>query len=189
VRYLPLCVVSERHRASMYDFQQIPYDLHENDFASWTWTDQPAQRTRDAALSEPIGLGPRLKLGAFRQPVRQLAARLPQVAPHLHAIKERLERGWAAAPAESTRDERYRADARMRAQEFTGYKHAEACQRCDVAAICDGFYADYTAFFGDGDARPIVAGKRVDDPQHFTQLQRKRMHPLDREWVSLSNVR
>ena len=36
VRYLPFCVVDERHRGSVYDFPQIPYDLHENDFASWS---------------------------------------------------------------------------------------------------------------------------------------------------------
>jgi sulfatase maturation enzyme AslB (radical SAM superfamily) len=36
VRYLPFCVVAERHRSAVYNFPQIPYDLHENDFASWS---------------------------------------------------------------------------------------------------------------------------------------------------------
>ncbi len=36
VRYLPFCVVAPRHRGSVYDFPQISYDLHENDFASWS---------------------------------------------------------------------------------------------------------------------------------------------------------
>ena len=58
VRYLPFCAVAERHRKSVYDFSQIPYDLHENDFASWSWTDLPAQRMRDASLTPPIKLGP-----------------------------------------------------------------------------------------------------------------------------------
>jgi len=80
VRYLPFCAVAKRHRKSVYDFSQIPYDLHENDFASWSWTDLPAQRMRDASLTPPIKLGPRLRLGALRAPLRRLAMELPQAA-------------------------------------------------------------------------------------------------------------
>ena len=72
VRYLPLCVVAERHRQTVYDFKQIPYDLHENDFASWSWTDLPAQRMRNAELTPPFGLGTRLPLGALRAPLRRM---------------------------------------------------------------------------------------------------------------------
>ncbi len=84
VRYLPFCVVSERHRSSVYDFPQIPYDLHENDFASWSWTDLPAQRVRDMPLSPPFGLGPRLRLGPLRAPLRRLAEQQPRVGSRLH---------------------------------------------------------------------------------------------------------
>ena len=51
---------------SVYNFQQIPYDLHENDFASWSWTDLPAQRRRDATLTPPFGLGLRLERAVRR---------------------------------------------------------------------------------------------------------------------------
>jgi hypothetical protein len=50
----------------VYNFQQIPYDLHENDFASWSWTDLPAQRRRDATLTPPFGLGLRLERSVRR---------------------------------------------------------------------------------------------------------------------------
>lgn len=183
VRYLPLCIVSERHRSSMYDFQQIPYDLHENDFASWSWTDLPAQRVRDEAMTPPFGLGPRLKLGGLRGPVRRLAADRPELAKVLHGVKQRMERYWAAGESASSPDEQYRAEARMRSQEYTGYRHVNACASCDVKSICDGFYGDYTDFFGEGEARPIMIGRRVDDPQHFTRHQAKRIHSLDAEWV------
>jgi pyruvate-formate lyase-activating enzyme len=183
VRYLPFCVVAERHRGSMYDFQQIPYDLHENDFESWSWTDLPAQRTRDAALTPPFRLGPRLRLGLLRAPVRRLAARFPPLAALLHQVKQRLERAWAARETSASREVRYRSEARIRAHEYTGYRHALACSSCDLKLVCDGFYGDYTALFGEGEARPIALGGPVDDPQRFSRQQRKRIHPQDLVWL------
>jgi hypothetical protein len=46
VRYFPLCMVEERHREKMYNFQQLSYDPHEWDFDSWTWTGQQPQRMK-----------------------------------------------------------------------------------------------------------------------------------------------
>jgi pyruvate-formate lyase-activating enzyme len=183
VRYLPFCVVAERHRSSVYDFQQIPYDLHENDFASWSWTDLPAQRMRGATLTPPFGLGPRLQLGALRIPLRRLAARLPRVAAGLHAFKQRLERAWAARESSASREARYRDEARMRSREYTGYQHVPSCSSCDLNSVCDGFYGDYVALFGSDEAQPIVVGKRVDDPQYFSRHQTKKIHPDDLTWL------
>ena len=182
VRYLPLCIVSERHRSSVYDFQQIPYDLHENDFASWSWTDLPAQRQRDAALTPTFGLGPRLRLGNLRGQVRRLAVRAPRVGAGLHRIKQWLETAWAEKQTTLLVDERYRDEARMRAREYTGYKHVPACSTCDIRNICDGFYGDYVAFFGSDEAKPVVVGKLVDDPQFFSRHQMKKIHPSDVGW-------
>lgn len=183
VRYLPFCVVAERHRPSVYDYPQIPYDLHENDFASWSWTDLPAQRMREAPLTAPYGLGPRLPLGALRTPLRRLVVQIPRVGDGLHDIKQRLERRWASRPTDKTRDELYQEDARVRAREYTGYAHVAACAACDLQPVCDGFYGDYTELFGDGDARPIATGGRVTNPQHYSQHQAKRIHPEDRPWL------
>lgn len=183
VRYLPFCVVAERHRGAVYDFQQIPYDLHENDFASWSWTDLPSQRRRDAPLTPPFGLGPRLRLGALRGPLRRLAERAPAVGDGLHAIKQRLERRWAGGKSQLSVEERYRHDARVRAREYTGYRHVPACGSCDARSICDGVYGDYVKLFGTDDARPLDLGRRVDDPQHFSRDQAKRIHPADVAWL------
>lgn len=183
VRYLPFCVVAERHRSCVYDFSQIPYDLHENDFASWSWTDLPAQRMTHAPLTPPFDLGPRLKLGALRTPLRRLAAELPRVGGGLHQIKQRLERQWAAHPSDGSRDALYQHDARMRAREYTGYRHVSACSTCDAQAICDGFYGDYADLFGEQEARPMVLGGPVSDPQHFSRQQQKRIHPEDLGWL------
>jgi uncharacterized Fe-S cluster-containing radical SAM superfamily protein len=183
VRYLPFCVVAERHRPSVYDFPQIPYDLHENDFASWSWTDLPAQRMRDAPLTPPVDLGPRLQLGALRTPLRSLARKLPAVGGGLHEIKQRLERRWASQSSDEARDALYQRDAYMRAREYTGYRHVAACKSCDLQPVCDGFYRDYAALFGEAEAIPITIGRRVADPQYFSRDQVKRIHPDDLVWL------
>lgn len=184
VRYLPFCVVAERHRKSVYDYCQIPYDLHENDFASWSWTDLPAQRMANAPLTPPVNLGPRLRLGVLRSPLRRLAAELPRVGGGLHQIKQRLELQWAAQPSAGSREELYQRDARMRAHEYTGYRHVSACSSCDVQSICDGFYGDYADIFGEREAQPIHLGGPVSDPQHFSREQSKKIHPLDLDWLT-----
>ena len=184
VRYLPFCVVSERHRHSVYDFPQIPYDLHENDFASWSWTDLPAQRIGNAPLTPPFGLGQRLELRALRTPLRRIAVHMPRVGESMHEIKQRLERKWAAHPSAKSREELYQDDARMRAREYTGYRHVSACANCDAKAVCDGFYCDYVELFGEQEARPIALGGRIADPQHFSKQQPKRIHPDDMRWLA-----
>jgi hypothetical protein len=188
VRYLPFCLVAPRHRSAVYDFPQIPYDLHENDFASWSWTDLPAQRERDALLTPPYGLGPRLELGPMRTPLRRLAVQLPVLGGGLHAVKQRLERHWAARPSGKTREAQYQEDARMRAREYTGYRHVAPCATCDVRAVCDGFYGDYADLFGEDEARPLVLGGPISDPQHFSRAQAKRIHPMDRAWLAAQDA-
>jgi sulfatase maturation enzyme AslB (radical SAM superfamily) len=183
VRYLPFCTVSQRHRQRVYDFAQIPYDLHENDFASWSWTDLPAQRMGAAPMTPPFGLGQRLTLGPLRAPLRRLAAQMPRVGEQLHEIKQHLERRWAAQGSPTSREQLYREDARMRAHEYTGYRHVSACERCDARPICDGFHADYVVLFGDDEAKPIDVGGRVADPRHFCRHQTKRIHPDDARWL------
>jgi MoaA/NifB/PqqE/SkfB family radical SAM enzyme len=183
VRYLPFCMVAERHRDRVYDFPQIPYDLHENDYASWSWTDLPAQRMRDAPLSPPFGLAPRLKLGRLRRPLRKVASRWPRVGKRLHAIKQRVELRWADRASSAPVDDLYREEARVRAAEYTGYRHVPACEGCDLRSICDGFYGDYDEIFGSGEARPVLVGGPVSDPQHFSRSQEKKVHPDDLEWL------
>jgi uncharacterized Fe-S cluster-containing radical SAM superfamily protein len=46
VRYFPICMVEDRHRKSMYNFQQLPYDSHEWDYDSWSWTSEQPQRMK-----------------------------------------------------------------------------------------------------------------------------------------------
>ena len=187
VRYLPLCLLSDHHRPNAYGFKQLPFDLHENDYASWSWTDLPAQRSSLAEPSPPFGLGRRLRLGSLRGPLRQLDRRLPWLGARLHQVKQGLERSWAAdesPPASRPADEQqYQEDAEIRAREYTGYRHVHDCETCDLRGICDGVHGDYADLFGTEGIRPIRLGGGTGDPQHFTRRQHKVIHPLDREWL------
>jgi hypothetical protein len=190
VRYLPLCILSERHRQTLYNFRQIPYDLHENDFASWSWTDLPDQRIGSRPLSPPLALGPRLKLGPLREPARAIAAKFPEVGTMLHTVKQTLEFSWAETSenAKQDREKLYQQEAYNRAQEYCGYDYGKACQHCDVRAICDGFHGDYIKIFGMDEAKPIKLGAPIENPTHFISNQTKRVHPDDLPWLQTATV-
>jgi len=187
VRYLPLCLLPERLRATAYGFRQLPYDLHENDYASWSWTDLPAQRTAAAQLTPPFGLGRRLELGAIRAPLRKLDRRFPSAGRQMHRLKQGLERAWARSAAggqdDASMERRYQEDGEVRAREYTGYRHVSACQGCSLRKICDGVYGDYAELFGVEGLRPLQLDQEAEDPQYYTRQQFKVIHPLDRNWL------
>ncbi|MEE4216827.1 MAG: radical SAM protein [Xanthomonadales bacterium] len=187
VRYLPQCLVPDDMRNTSYGFKQLPYDLHENDYASWSWTDLPAQRTAGMALTPPFKLGKRLELGAMRGPLRMLDRNYPKLGKQLHLIKQGLERQWAGKlddHADSFKLETlYQKDAEVRSKEYTGYHHVEACKDCSLRSICDGVYGDYAEIFGVEGLRPVQLDSAVTDVQHYTRQQYKVVHPLDRDWL------
>jgi sulfatase maturation enzyme AslB (radical SAM superfamily) len=181
VRYFPFCQVAERHWPSVYNYQQLPYDPHEWDFASWTWTNKGPQRMNGGAISPAVPLGARPRLGALRQPLRRLADALdlrrrlleadrdPRIGPWLRRIDSLSRR---LLRRRGDREAAYRQDAAARV-EHNGYQKGAACQRCALRAICDGFHGDYVAMFGTGEARPIVDRPAVADPTTFIRLQDK----------------
>ena len=87
-------------------------------------------------------------------------------------VTSHFEAGWGVEVSD-----------RMRAEEYTGYRHVAGCRQCDLRSICDGFYGDYADLFGGSEARPVTVGSAVDDPQYYTRRQRKKLHPLDCEWL------
>jgi pyruvate-formate lyase-activating enzyme len=187
VRYLPLCVVPERHFKSMYNFQQLSYDLHENEFGGWTWTGEPPQRMAGGELTPPIQLGARPPLGRLRAPLRRLVAQ-PAVGPWLEKGRRLSLRVWSQtanrlAPARSA-DALYRNEARTRARENLGYRFGAACADCDLREICDGFHGDYAGFIGTSEARPVHVGTTIDDPTYFIRAQQKTLFPSDAAWMA-----
>jgi len=160
VRYFPLCQVPDAYRKQLYNFQQLPYDVHEWDYASWSWTDMKPQRMRDGGLSPLLSL-------------RQANLRSPMFRDVPHYLDD---------PDVSVEDT-YRHSAFIRAREHCGYKAAPACETCGAKAICDGFHGDYAAFFGFDEAQAIATDAPIADPRHYIAEQRKIVEPEDADWA------
>jgi len=162
VRYLPLCVAPNRHRKSFYNFQQLPYDLHEWDYASWSWSGRNPQRRRDGELEPVLSL---------------------REANH----RSRLfgHEGYLTDPGVSVEDE-YRHSALIRAREHCGYQYAPACAGCGLQAVCDGFHGDYARLHGadEAQAQVLLQGTpAVDDPRHSISRQLKIVEDEDASWA------
>ena len=186
VRYFPFCMLPERHWKCNYNFQQLPYDCHEWDYASWSWTGMKPQRMRDGALS------PTLTLEEVTVPPLQLPAALHGVAGRARDLFSRnasLLQGaektarWLGglvrpAPQEcpallDPRQQLYRANAKIRARYHCSYRYSEVCARCSLQEICDGFHGDYADLFGVGEAAPVLLASPVFDPTHYIAAQLK----------------
>ncbi len=175
VRYYPLCVVDERHRKSMYNFQQLTYDHHEWDYASWTWTGMQPQRMREGDVSTPRALGGAGALHILRDPVNLLmkVPILKEALPKIHGAmmgKIGKLRG---------KDSLYAENARVRARLHCSYAYDDRCSECSAKGICDGFHGDYAAIFSTDEAQPIVADTPIRDPRHYISRQVKNVEPED----------
>ncbi len=159
VRYLPFCMVDERFRKNVYNFQQLPYDLHEWDYASWSWTGQTEQRRRAG------------------DPTPTLTLREANTRSRLFGRP-----GYLADPS-VTEDEEYRHSALIRAQEHCQYAYAPQCAACSLQPVCDGFHGDYAQLFGPEEATPVELGGRVDDALHYARSQTKIVECEDYDWA------
>jgi sulfatase maturation enzyme AslB (radical SAM superfamily) len=183
VRYFPLCMVAERHRSSMYNFKQLPYDHHEWDYASWSWTGQQPQRMRAGPTTPPERLEPRIAAGGLRRftaPLKRAIESRPALESLAQGAYSLVSR--VASPGLS-QEELLWNNGELRAVEHCGYRYGEACARCDLRRICDGFHGDYAAMFGTDEARAVTGLGTVEHPTHFVREQDKYVEPEDREWA------
>jgi len=183
VRYLPPCMVPDRHRKSIYGFQQLPYDHHEWDYASWAWSGMAEQRMRSGPTTAPPRLSRPLRLGPLREPLRRLRAAVPALEPLMLKGYRALRSAVVRLRAFEAREAVYRDNGMLRAREYCDYAYAPACDRCDVKAICDGLHGYLVRMFGVGDVSPITVGRKVDDPTHYIRRQAKLVEPEDEEWA------
>ena len=195
VRYFPICMVEERHRRSMFNFQQLPYDIHEWDYASWSWTGQQPQRMKWGDCSPPAELAketytPIQYKGAAKpiaDAVRTLVTKYPALrapARKVHMSVSKLMQAKSDHSTElSPKENLYRDNARLRSLQHCRYQYDRACNTCDIRRICDGFHGDYAALFGTDEARGIQLGEQVDDPKHFIAEQEKVVEKEDFEWA------
>lgn len=168
VRYFPFCQLEERHRGNGYNFQQLSYDPHEWDFASWGWTGLQPQREARGGTTPPTGLIASRAMGRMREPLKKIAGKplMRRLMYGAHGLMTRF------APTVANCDALYRKVARMHAEVYCGYVHGDACVHCSLQPICDGFHGDYAAMFGMGEAE-AVAGEKRDNPRLYISQQEK----------------
>jgi hypothetical protein len=195
VRYFPICMVEPRHRKSMFNFQQLPYDVHEWDYASWSWTGQQPQRMKWGGCSPVSDLSKEtyapVQYKGAAKPLADVARRLVIKYPalraparQLHMSVSKIMQAKSNHSVELTPKENlYRDNARLRSSQHCRYQYDRACDSCDVRKICDGFHGDYASLFGTVEARGVQLGKSIDNPKHFIAEQEKVVEREDFEWA------
>jgi len=182
VRYLPLCMAEERHRKNFYNFQQLPYDHHEWNYASWMWTGMQPQRMKGSKLNTPYKLG-RMARRFYvsnahvlieKEEERPLKAKLKYTGQRLAATIGAVARG---------KDYWYRREAKLRAKMDLHYVHHDKCEQCSLRNICDGFHGDYANFSGTDEADPITGIPVADDPLYYIGKQDKIVEEEDKAWA------
>jgi len=190
VRYFPICMVAPRHRKSIYNFQQLPYDVHEWDYASWSWTGQQPQRMKWGDVSPLVDLHDTTFMQTrYPAAVKQAPAGAPQPV-QFHPRKPRgagfrVEKALKKTISRllTGREELYREHARLRAQQHCRYQYGATCESCAARDICDGFHGDYAEIFGTEEARAIRDLPRISDPRFFIREQEKVIEAEDYRWA------
>ena len=184
VRYLPFCVVAERHRELRLRLPPDPLRPARERLRELV-VDRPPRAADPRRAATPT-FGARAAAAARPAPRARSAG-----SPRAAARRRRPHRvsSGSSLPGRARGRQLRRTSATARRRGCGRRVHRlpprPACSACDCRAICDGFYGDYVELFGADEARPIASGAR-HDPQHFSRRQEKRTHPLDREWLGLA---
>jgi len=174
VRYFPICILDEKYRKNIYNFQQLPYDHHEWDYNSWSWTTRFNQKTKWNDLDKPIPLL-LYKLDNYNGVD---FSRFSKHGTPEHDYKnvsdyEMFELMLKLFSADVPKELLYKNNAKLRAEKHTGYKKCDTCANCDIEDICDGFHGDYKEVFGMDEARAIKVGEKITDPKFYIKNQPK----------------
>ena len=196
VRYVPHCMVEERHRKSVYHFQQLFYDHREWDWSSWSWTTLPPQRAGAGETSAPVTLsslwwwlklnGALVRIASSRRAAGALSIKRlvnrASIRPVLYAIQRVLPR----APVSTAPDARaalYSQVARLHARVDCASVHTRQCGACAANRICSGLYRDYVARFGADEVTPIASASPITDPLYYIRRQSKLVEREDESWA------
>ena len=174
VRYFPICMLDEKYRKNIYNFQQLPYDPHEWDYNSWTWTTRFNQKTKWNELDKPIPI-------LLYNLEKYNGIDFSEFSKHgtkKHYYKdvsdyEMFELMLKLFSADIPKELLYKNNAKLRAEKHTGYKKCETCKNCDIEDICDGFHEDYAEVFGMSEAKAIKIEKKITDPKFYINEQLK----------------
>ncbi|PCJ54715.1 MAG: radical SAM protein [Candidatus Hydrogenedentota bacterium] len=182
VRYLPLCMAEEKHRKNFYNFQQLPYDHHEWNYASWMWTGMQPQRMKGSELNQPYKLG-KMARRLYRTDPQELLKREKE-SPLKKTLLYTFQ-SIVAGVGDMIRGKEYwyRREAKLRAIQDLQYEHHEKCQECSLREICDGFHGDYAKFYGTDEATPVTDIPLVNDPLYYIKHQDKVVEEEDKAWA------
>ena len=174
VRYFPICILDEKYRKNIYNFQQLPYDHHEWDYNSWSWTTRFNQKTKWNDLDKPIPV----LLYNLREYNGVDFSKWSEHGTKTHYYKEvsdyeMFELMLKLFSADVPKELLYKNNAKLRAEKHTGYKKCDTCANCDIEDICDGFHGDYKEVFGMDEARAIKVGEKITDPKFYIKNQPK----------------
>ncbi len=171
IRYFPHCMLEPRHRKNSYNFQQLSYDDREWDFNSWTWTTRFNQRSNSPELDKPIPIL-LYEIDEYNDIPFGASAKHGNPVHYLKEIdlEEHLLKLFSA---DIPKDYLYHQNAKLRAEKHCKYLHNEACDKCSVKGICDGFHSDYAAIFGTDEAKEIILDEPISDPKFFIKEQEK----------------
>ncbi|XPV68884.1 MAG: radical SAM protein [Halarcobacter sp.] len=171
VRYFPFCMLKEKHRKNIYNYQQLSYDHHEWDYNSWTWTTRFNQRSNSDTLDEPI---PILMYGIDEYNDIDFSI-MSKHGTKEHYMKniDLKEHLLKLFNADIPKELLYKQNGKLRAQKHCEYKFAKVCEQCSVKDICDGMHNDYRDVFGEDELKPIVLDEEITDPTYYIKHQEK----------------
>ncbi|MGH8553307.1 MAG: radical SAM protein, partial [Methylococcales bacterium] len=99
VRYFPICMVAPRHYKNIYNFQQLPFDTHEWDYASWSWTGMQPQRMGFGSVSPLTDLkSSTYRPASYPGPLKHVANGVRRVVhkyPGLRGTAETINRAYS----------------------------------------------------------------------------------------------
>ncbi len=182
VRYLPMCMAEEKHRKNFYNFQQLSYDNHEWDYASWMWPGMQPQRMKDSELNKPFKIG-RLARRIYISEPHERMKRESQSPFKTNAFYTAQHAIANLGVAVFGKDYWYRREGRVRPAMDLHYQHHDKCEQCSLRNICDGFHGDYANFYGTDEAVPVTNIPVVDDPLYYIRQQDKVVEEEDKAWA------
>jgi MoaA/NifB/PqqE/SkfB family radical SAM enzyme len=174
VRYFPLCMLDEKYRKNIYNFQQLSYDHHEWDYNSWTWTTRFNQKSNSKELDKPVPI-------LLYNIKKYNGIDFSEFATHgtkTHYYRDlsdydmyefMLKVFSSGIPKELL----YKNNAKLRSEKHTGYKKIGICKECDIQDICDGFHNDYIEVFGTNEGDSIKLNECPIDPTFYIKHQKK----------------
>lgn len=170
VRYFPLCMLDEKYRKNMYNFQQLSYDKHEWDYYSWSWSSRFNQKTASNNIDKPLPI-PVVGIKKYNgidlsNMIKIENGRYDYNLP----IEEYLFKLYTSkVPAKLL----YKYYAKFKTQYKNYYIKNEECKNCSLYDICDGFHSDYVKAFGMQEAQAVIDKCCHIDPTYYIQKQKK----------------